>query len=111
MQLTEWTAGIGTCPTAHTQLSPRRSTLTYLLLACREVVELIRKLALTSILALIAPGSAGQVVVGILISFATLVATLVMSPYAQKKLNFVGQAAQMNLFFLLFVALLLKVRI
>ena len=80
------------------------------LLTCREVVELIRKLALTSILALIAPGSAGQVVVGILISFTTLVASLIISPYAQKRLNLIGQAAQMNLFFLLFVALLLKVR-
>lgn len=34
---------------------------------CREIVELGRKLALTSILALIAPGSAGQVVVGLLL--------------------------------------------
>jgi len=74
-------------------------------------VELIRKLALTSILALIAPGSAGQVVVGILIAFTTLVAALIISPYAQKSLNLVGQVAQLNLFFLLFVALLLKVRL
>ena len=76
-----------------------------------EVVELVRKLMLTSILALIAPGSAGQVVVGMLISFATLVATLVMSPYAQNRLNVIGQAAQMHLFFLLLMALLLKVRL
>ena len=34
-----------------------------------EVVELGRKLALTSVLALIAPGSAGQVLVGLLIAF------------------------------------------
>ena len=74
-------------------------------------MELIRKLALTSILALIAPGSAGQVVVGILIAFTTLVAALIISPYAQKSLNLVGQVAQLNLFFLLFVALLLKVRL
>ena len=77
--------------------------------AGREVVELIRKLALTSILALIVPGSAGQIVCGLLISFATLVATLVVSPYAQRRLNLIGQVAQMHLFFLLFVALLLKV--
>ena len=48
--------------------------------------------------------------VGILISFSTLVATLVKAPYAQKRLNLIGQAAQVHLFFLLFVALLLKVR-
>lgn len=92
-------------------LPPRRSALTHSLRACREVVELIRKLALTSILALIAPGSAGQVVVGILISFTTLIATLVMSPYAQKRLNLIGQVAQLHLFFLLFVALLLKLNV
>lgn len=70
----------------------------------------MRKLALTSILALIAPGSAGQVVVGCLIAFTTLIATLAMAPFAHARLNFVGQAAQLHLFFLLFVALLLKVR-
>ena len=42
------------------QLTPRRYW---------EPIELLRKLSLTSILALIAPGSAGQVVVGMLISF------------------------------------------
>jgi hypothetical protein len=43
------------------------SDLCVLRAARRETVELLRKLALTSILALIAPGSAGQVVVGLLI--------------------------------------------
>jgi hypothetical protein len=42
-----------------------------------ETVELVRKLALTSILALIAPGSAGQVVVGFLLSFIMLMAKCV----------------------------------
>ena len=68
----------------------------------------MRKLLLTSILALIAPGSAGQVVAGLLIAFAALFATLSLAPYAQPQLNVVGQAAQLHLFFLLFVALLLK---
>ena len=76
-----------------------------------EVVELIRKLLLTSILALIAPGSAGQVVVGILIAFVALIAALIKEPYAMKRLNVVAQVAQLNLFFLLFVGLLLKVRL
>jgi hypothetical protein len=71
-------------------------------------VELVRKLALTSILALIAPGSAGQVLVGLLLAFFALLATLSFAPYAQSRLNLVGQMAQAHLFFLLLVALLLK---
>ena len=73
-----------------------------------EVTELVRKLALTSILALIAPGSAGQVVVGLLLAFVTLIATMHVRPYAHATLNMVGQGAQLNLFLLLLVALLLK---
>lgn len=63
---------------------------------------------LTSILALIAPGSAGQVVVGLLVAFFTLLATLRFAPYAEAQLNLVGQAVQANLFFVLLVGLLLK---
>ena len=46
---------------------------------CRywEAVELLRKLLLTSILALIAPGSAGQVVVGFVLAFIMLMAKCV----------------------------------
>jgi hypothetical protein len=66
-------------------------------------VELLRKLALTSILALIAPGSAGQVVVGLLLAFALLVANLKLKPYAMDALNGVNQMAQINLFFVLLV--------
>ena len=76
-----------------------------------EVVELIRKLALTSILALIAPGSAGQVVCGLLIAFVTLLATMGYTPYVHPSLNMVAKATQLNLFFLLLVALLLKVNL
>ena len=68
-----------------------------------EVAELTRKLALTSNLALIAPGSAGQVVVGLLLT------TLRLEPYAHRSLNVVGAATQLNLFLLLLVALPLKV--
>jgi hypothetical protein len=74
-----------------------------------EVLELVRKLALTSILALIAPGSAGQVVVGLLLAFVMLLATVQLRPYAHATLNTVGVGAQLNLFLLLLVALLLKV--
>ena len=37
-----------------------------------EIVELARKLVLTSLLALVAPGSATQVTVGTLVAFGTL---------------------------------------
>ena len=91
-----------------------RSEVSFLFAAYRtdtwywEVVELVRKLALTSILALIAPGSAGQVVVGLLLAFVMLLATIQLRPYAHATLNVVGQGAQLNLFLLLLVALLLK---
>jgi len=50
-------------------------------------------------------------VVGILIAFVALLASLVKAPYAQPRLNVVGQVALANLFFLLFVALLLKLNV
>ena len=74
-----------------------------------ESIELLRKLVLTSILALISPGSAGQVVVGCLVAFFALLGNMKLQPYSEKSLNFVNQIAQVNLFFFLFVALLLKV--
>jgi hypothetical protein len=58
------------------------------------VVELLRKLALTSIVALIAPGSGGQVVVGFTLATFTFILNLRMSPYASKGMNFVNAVAQ-----------------
>ena len=52
-----------------------------------ESVELGRKLVLTSILTLISPGSAGQVLVGLLIAFFMLVLNLRLRPYADAGLN------------------------
>ena len=74
-----------------------------------ETVELVRKLLLTSILALIAPGSAGQVVVGFLLAFIMLMANLRIRPFAEEGLNTINAIAQLNLCAFLFVALLLKV--
>jgi len=76
-----------------------------------ESVELIRKLILTSILALISPGSAGQVVVGILVAFVALIGNIKLKPFSEPSLNLVNQIAQVNLFCFLFVALLLKVNL
>ena len=74
-----------------------------------EVVELGRKLALTSILALIAPGTAGQVVVGLLLALFMLLLNSRFKPYAAELLNSVNVYAQLNLTLFLLVALLLKV--
>ena len=71
----------------------------------------MRKLCLTSILALISPGSAGQVVSGLLIAFFMLVLNLRLKPWSNDDLNFINSVAQVNLFFLLLVALLLKVNL
>ena len=76
-----------------------------------ESVELVRKLILTSILALISPGSAGQVVVGCLVALFALLANIKLKPFAERSLNFVNQMAQLTLFLFLFVALLLKVNL
>jgi len=76
-----------------------------------ESVELMRKLILTSILALVAPGSATQVTVGVLVSFAMLLLGLRLRPYSTDNMNFVSSLAQVNIFMFLFVGLLLKVRV
>lgn len=76
-----------------------------------ESVELVRKLALTSLLALIAPGSAGQVVVGFILAFVTLLANGAIKPYANAGLNAFSIVTQINLAAFLFVALLLKVNV
>ena len=59
-----------------------------------ESVELLRKLLLTSIIALIAPGSAGQVVVGFVLSFVMLLANLRIRPFAEDSLNSINALAQ-----------------
>ena len=76
-----------------------------------ESVELLRKLALTSILALVAPGSAGQVVTGCMVALFALLANIKLKPFASRSMNLVNSAAQLNLFLYLEVALLLKVNL
>ena len=76
-----------------------------------ESVELLRKLALTSILALVSPGSAGQVVTGCMVALFALLANIKLKPFASANMNLVNAAAQLNLFLYLQVALLLKVNL
>jgi len=76
-----------------------------------EIVELGRKLALTSIVALIAPGSGGQVVVSLLLAFFMLQVVTQHRPYIEKPVNAANQQAQLTLTMFLLVALLLKVNV
>ena len=48
---------------------------------------------------------------GLLLAFVALMANMRLKPYADRGLNFVSQTSQLNLFFFLFVALLLKVNL
>ena len=50
-------------------------------------------------------------VVGMLIAFLALLLNLQLRPFAEETLNFMNQAAQLNMFMFLLVALLLKVNI
>ncbi len=54
---------------------------------------------LTSILALVAPGSATQVTIGVLVAFCMLLLFQRHRPYSQPGMNFVASVAQVNLFF------------
>jgi hypothetical protein len=74
-----------------------------------EVVELLRKLMLTSILALIAPGSAGQVVSGLLLALFALLANISFQPWEARVMNQLNQMVQLNLVLLMLTALILKV--
>jgi hypothetical protein len=76
-----------------------------------ESVELVRKLVFTSVLALISPGSAGQVVVGLMVALLSLLANIKFKPYARGSVNFVNQGAHANLYLLLLCGLLLKVNL
>jgi hypothetical protein len=53
-------------------------------------------------------GAAGE---GLLLAFVMLLATMQLRPYAHPTLNLVAQSAQLNLFLLLLVGVLLKLNI
>lgn len=76
----------------------------------REIVELLHKFLLTGVMSLVSPGSAAQVVMGLLVSFATVVLYARRRPFAEVTINRLGLYAQVNIFLFLLVALLLKVR-
>jgi hypothetical protein len=75
-----------------------------------EIVELLRKFLLTGVMSLVSPGSAAQVVMGLLFSFAAVVLYARRRPYSEVAVNRLGLYAQVNIFLFLLVALLLKVK-
>jgi hypothetical protein len=88
--------------------------VTWLVLTLRrrygEIVELLRKFLLTGVMSLVSPGSAAQVVMGLLFSFAAVVLYARRRPYSEVAVNRLGLYAQVNIFLFLLVALLLKVK-
>ena len=76
-----------------------------------ELTELMRRALLTVVLAFVAPRTATQVTVGVIISFATLVALGLLRPYASPGQQRTAYIAQVELFLFLFVGLLLKVNV
>jgi hypothetical protein len=62
-----------------------------------EVFELVRKFLLTGVMSMVSPGSAAQVVMGLLVSFAAVVLYSRFNPYLERSVNQLGFFAQLNL--------------
>jgi len=73
-----------------------------------EVVETTRRLLLTAVVSVVGIGSAGQVVFGILIAIVYVKLYGYYQPYELDELDVVQEVAQYQVFFTLFVALLLR---
>lgn len=74
----------------------------------RDVFELVRKLALTCVLSLVAPGTVLQACVGTMLAFAFVLIYALCKPYVAAGANFVTLLFQVDLFLFFFVGLLLK---
>ena len=72
-----------------------------------EVVDFTRKLLLTGILMIVDRGTIGQILLGIIITFAFATATAVIQPYADRRANQMRILADVSLFFTLQCILLL----
>jgi hypothetical protein len=72
------------------------------------LVETIQKLVLTGILGFVAPGTQGQVVTGVGITFLMLLAYQKAQPYAEKAHRHVGYAAAIELFLFFTLGLWIK---
>merc|ERR1712006_77555 len=71
-----------------------------------EVVETFRKLLLTGMLVFFFPDTPSQIVVGLLIAFASAIIYSRYRPYVEDDDDFVSEVAQCKIFFVLLSALL-----
>ena len=76
-----------------------------------EIFELFRKLLLTSVLIFVAPGTAAQLVVALLVCFISLVINVRLQPFVRQRDDDLQMFAQIQLFLILLSGLLLKVEI
>ena len=76
-----------------------------------KLFETAVKLVLTSVLLFIAPGSAAQILAGVLITFLVLVVYLRVLPYAVKAVRRIAYACNLVIFLLMLLALGLKANV
>ena len=76
-----------------------------------EVYDLCRKLVLSSVIIFVEPGKPSQILIGIIISFATLLLTVKMDPYIDGDINSLSEFALIVTFFTLLSGFSLKVNI
>lgn len=75
------------------------------------VLWIVEKLILTTILSFITPGSALQVIVGMVVCFTSMLAVMQKQPFAGRRTNQIGMVGHTSLFLLFFVGLLLQLRV
>ena len=76
-----------------------------------KLFETAVKLVLTSVLLFIAPGTAAQILAGVLITFLVLIIYLRMLPYAVKAVRRIAYACNLVIFLLMLLALGLKANV
>jgi len=72
------------------------------------VVETVRRLLLTAIVSVVSNGSTAQIVFGIFVAIAYMKLYAYFSPFLEGKDNMLQEMAQYQVFFTLFIALLLR---
>ena len=72
------------------------------------MVETIRRLLLTAIVSVVSNGSTAQIVFGIFVAIAYMKLYAYFSPFLEEKDNVLQEMAQYQVFFTLFIALLLR---
>lgn len=76
-----------------------------------ELVELLRKLVLTSVLSFVSPGSGTQVTVGVLLTFGMTLCYALLQPHANESVSNMATFTQAAMFLFFLTGLLLKVKL